>query len=252
MQKHAEFLREWFNRSESTGSDAIETWQPPIRKVRTVEGKERSDRFTEIEDRFADYEVYDRNYEKVGKVDDLFVNENDKPEYIGVKMGFLGTKSTLIPFEIVRVNDKRRLVQVAADKDMIKDGPAFDDDQEITAELGERVYSYFGLERPITTEARRAYGAYYSSASTPEEEGAQPAPEERTAGVMTDEDELGVQRAEEELRAGTREREASAINVRKRVRTDREKMEVPKRREEVSVDRVPVEGEISAAETGDD
>ena len=69
-----------------------------------MEGKPRSEHFTEIEDRFAGYEVYDRNYEKVGKVDDLFVDENDQPEYIGVKMGFLGTKSTLVPFDIVRVN----------------------------------------------------------------------------------------------------------------------------------------------------
>ena len=216
-----------------------------------MEGEPRSDHFIEIEDRFAGYEVYDRDYEKVGKVDDLFVDENDQPEYIGVKMGFLGTKSTLVPFDIVRVNDQRQLVQVGADKDTVKDGPAFDDDQEITPEFEERVYTYFGLERPTTAEARRAYGAYYSSAST-SEGGVEPAPGERTAGVMSDKDELRVQRIEEELRAGTREREAGAINVRKRIRTDRETMEVPTRREEVSVDRVPVEGETSGAEIGDD
>ena len=56
------------------------------------------------------------------------------------------------------------------------------------------------------------------------------------------EDELRVQRSEEELRAGTREREAGSVKVRKRVRTDRERMEVPTRREEVSVERVPVSG----------
>jgi PRC-barrel domain len=37
---------------------------------------------------FADYSVYDTYYEKIGKVDDLFVDENDQPRYIGVKMGF--------------------------------------------------------------------------------------------------------------------------------------------------------------------
>ena len=214
-----------------------------------MEGELRSDHFTKVEDRFAGYEVYDRNYEKVGKVDDLFVDESDNPEYIGVKMGFLGTRSTLIPFEIVRVNDKRQLVQVGADKDTIKDAPNFDDDQEITPELEERVYTYFGLERPTTTEARRAYGAYYSSSAPTLEEGVEPAPGERT-GVMTDKDELRVQRTEEELRAGTREREAGAVRVRKRVRTDRERMEVPKRRQEVSVERVPVEGETSGTDSG--
>ena len=41
---------------------------------------------------FADYSVYDTYHEKIGKVDDLFVDGNDQPRYIGVKMGFLGTR----------------------------------------------------------------------------------------------------------------------------------------------------------------
>jgi uncharacterized protein (TIGR02271 family) len=69
---------------------------------------------------------------------------------------------------------------------------------------------------------------------------------------LADEDELRVQRTEEELAAGTREREAGQLKVRKRVRTDREQIEVPTRHEEVSVERVPVEGEASEAEIGED
>ena len=65
----------------------------------------RSDRFTAIEDRFAGYEVYDHSGQKIGKVDDLFVDEQDNPEYVGVKMGFLGTSSTLIPMDIVTVDE---------------------------------------------------------------------------------------------------------------------------------------------------
>ena len=49
-------------------------------------------------------------------------------------------------------------------------------------------------------------------------------------------------------RAGTREREAGAVNMRKRVRTDRERLEVPTMREKVTVDRVPVEAEAAKAE----
>jgi uncharacterized protein (TIGR02271 family) len=57
-----------------------------------------------------------------------------------------------------------------------------------------------------------------------------------------DED-LRVQRSEEELRAGVREREAGQVNVKKSVRTEREVVRIPKRREEVVIERVPVEGE---------
>ena len=76
--------------------------------------EERTDRFTAMEDRFAGYEVYDPAGEKIGKVDDLFVDETDHPEYIGVKMGFLGTKSTLIPWEVVSsTDDEGRAITIA-------------------------------------------------------------------------------------------------------------------------------------------
>jgi uncharacterized protein (TIGR02271 family) len=61
------------------------------------------------------------------------------------------------------------------------------------------------------------------------------------------EEELRVRRSEEELRAGVRERETGRVNVKKSVRTEREVVRVPKRREEVSVERVPVEGEAREA-----
>jgi uncharacterized protein (TIGR02271 family) len=223
--------------------------------------EERTDRFTALEDRFEGYEVYDQNGEKIGKVDDLFVDENDQPEYIGVKMGFLGMSSTLIPWQLATEDEANRRIDVSVDKETAKNGPAFDDDREITPEYENEVYSYYGLQAPRGSEVRGAYGAYYGDEHPgvamgdtqsgefrehpPEEEGtAEPGSD------LADEDELRVQRTEEELRAGTREREAGALNVRKRVRTDREQIEVPTRREEVTVERVPVEGE--ATEIGDE
>ncbi|CAA9466942.1 MAG: hypothetical protein AVDCRST_MAG02-3217 [uncultured Rubrobacteraceae bacterium] len=112
---------------------------------------------------YKGYTVYDQHYEKVGKVDDLFVDENDQPEYIGVKMGLLGTKSTLIPIELVRVNDRRHLVEVAADEATIKHAPTFEDDKDITPEYEHGVYGYFGLESPVSGQERGTYGGYYAS-----------------------------------------------------------------------------------------
>src|SRR5215210_958533 len=304
-----------------------------------------------IGERFEGYQIYDRHYEKVGKVDDLFVDENDVPEYIGVKTSLFGGPSTLIPMDLVRVNDLRQLVEVASDKETITIAPNFGDDAEITAEFEERVYAHFGATRESPQADRGGYGAYhdenadvdvaygersrepeygavpaspveyeYPSDSANEERGyaetrpkTEPVAEPRegarvydwdigterrgtdrghsgagttdstTAGTvgsgmsmgdtetggfrehdrnqegisqpgsdLEDEDELRVQRCEEELLAGTREREAGQLKVRKRVRTDREQIEVPTRHEEVSVERVPVEGEASEAEIGED
>ena len=113
--------------------------------------------------RFEGYQIYDQHYEKVGKVDDIFVDANDEPEYIGVKTGFLGMKSTLIPIELVRVNDRRKLLEVAADEETIKHAPTFDDDGDITPEYEDRVHGYFGLERPAHMQSSGGYGGYYDS-----------------------------------------------------------------------------------------
>jgi uncharacterized protein (TIGR02271 family) len=75
---------------------------------------------------------------------------------------------------------------------------------------------------------------------------------ERTERITEHDNELRVQRTEEELAAGTREREAGEVRVQKNVRTERESVAVPTRHEEVSVERVPLEGEASEAEIGDD
>jgi uncharacterized protein (TIGR02271 family) len=58
---------------------------------------------------------------------------------------------------------------------------------------------------------------------------------------------LSVQRSEEEVYAGVHEREAGRVGARKSVRTEHEVVRVPRRREEVSVERVPVEGEAREA-----
>src|SRR5215203_6211598 len=121
----------------------------------------RTDRFTALEDQYAGYTVYDRQGEKIGKVDDLFVDENDQPEYIGVKMGFLGTRSTLIPMEIAKVDQGNRRIEVSVDKAQTKEGPAFDDDEEITPEYEERVYSHYRLQRAHTDGERGGYGQYH-------------------------------------------------------------------------------------------
>jgi hypothetical protein len=104
-----------------------------------LERDARTDKFTqEVAHRFADYTVYDQSYEKIGNVDDLFVDENDSPEYIGVKMGFLETRTTLIPLRMARVNDVRQVIEVAAEKETLKNGPTFDEDREITPQFEKR------------------------------------------------------------------------------------------------------------------
>jgi uncharacterized protein (TIGR02271 family) len=220
--------------------------------------------------------VVDEGGSKIGKVDDLFLDESDQPEYFGVKMGFLGTSSTLIPADIATINNEQGFIEISQPKSTVQDGPAFDDDREITPDYENEVRSYYGLG-PI--ESSGSYGDYegeetngHSGAGTTDsttagtvgsgmsmgdtETGEFREHDRNQEGLSQPgsdlEDELRMQRSEEELRAGTREREAGSVKVRKRVRTDREQIEVPTRREEVSVERVPVSGEATEAQIGAD
>ncbi|MCA1729789.1 MAG: PRC-barrel domain-containing protein [Actinobacteria bacterium] len=220
--------------------------------------EERGDQLMGSDYDFAGYTVYDMHYEKIGEVGDLFVDESDRLKYMSLKMGFLGTKTALIPLDLVRVNDKRRLVEVATDKAMVEKGPTFGDDREITPEFEWRILSYYGVGTSQPSTQGEAYGAYYSDAAVDERvdlwpgeragDRKQHSDEEhpgRVRGGVTresgsdeldDENELRVQRVEEELRAGTREREAGRVNVRKRAKID-----IPVSEEDVRKEKIDAE-----------
>src|SRR5919112_645154 len=184
-----------------------------------TEYEERTDRFTAVEDRFAGYTVYDPAGEKIGKVDDLFLDETESPEYIGVKMGFLGTRSTLIPWDVVSsTDDEGRTITVAIDKDAAKNGPTFDDDMEINSDFEREVHSYYGLE--YATEERGSYGDYNGE----------------TAEAQIGDDEVVVPVTEEEVVVGKRPVVKEEVRIRKDVVEDTEVVEEDVRREEIEVE----------------
>ncbi len=58
-----------------------------------MEHENSDDRFAALEERFSGYEVRDNADGKVGKVDEVFVDENGRPEYVGVKTSPSGVGS---------------------------------------------------------------------------------------------------------------------------------------------------------------
>lgn len=106
----------------------------------------RVDPFAELKEVGDEYTVYDSHYEKLGKVDDLLMDEEDRVLYVGVKIGFFGTNSTLVPTEIIRVNDRRRLIEVSEPAETIRHAPHFGRSEELSPELENHVRTYYGLE----------------------------------------------------------------------------------------------------------
>ncbi|MBA2714886.1 MAG: DUF2382 domain-containing protein [Rubrobacteraceae bacterium] len=191
------------------------------------------------EERYADYGIFDRDGERIGPLHDLFVDEHDEPEYIGVGTGLPANRSVLIPAEVVVFDDELRRIVVSRPRSVVETGPSLGYDEEVTREFERRVRLHYALEITDHTEFEAGRGSHLASVPEPPEPGSvDPAP----AVAGREEDEVRVRRSEEELRVETRQHEAGTMRVRKRVRTDRERIEVPKKRVEVTVERVPVEG----------
>ena len=115
------------------------------------------DPFAALKKGSEEYHVYDKHYERIGRVDDVFIDERDAVSYVGVKMGFFGTNSTLVPVELVRVNDVRRLIEVDEDAETIKHAPHFGHDETVSPELEDRVRTYFGLEPLLPPRPAETY-----------------------------------------------------------------------------------------------
>jgi uncharacterized protein (TIGR02271 family) len=188
------------------------------------------------EERYADYGIYDQNGERIGPLSDLFVDERDEPEYVGVGPGLPENRSVLVPAEAITVDDRLRRMVVSHPRSVVETAPSLGYAEEVTPEFERRVRVHYGLE----TEERADYGDYYPGQTGPAEIMAVPDLPER------EEEDVRVRRSEEELRVETREREAGEMRVRKRVRTEKKRLTVPKKRVEVTVERVPVEGEEAA------
>lgn len=97
------------------------------------------------------YELRDRDGEKIGKVDEVFVDDSDRPEYLGVKTGLLGGKLNLIPADLANADDERRVIQLSESKDRVKDAPSLGSNEEISAEREREVRDYFDLGSGATS-----------------------------------------------------------------------------------------------------
>ncbi len=125
------------------------------------------DRLGEIEEKYEGYKVYDRDGEELGTVGGIFVDDTGLEEYIGVKMGFFELRSTLIPIEVVSINERERTVEVAGSRERIEDAPTHDDDEEITPGFESLTRRYFGLETTKPPTGRGSHGQHTGSTDEP-------------------------------------------------------------------------------------
>ncbi|MGW0065802.1 DUF2382 domain-containing protein [Streptosporangium sandarakinum] len=223
--------------------------------------------------------VYDNNGEKVGKVEHVYVDDaTGRPAWLCVRTGLFGMNETFVPVQTANVVGDH--IEVALDKDRIKDAPNIDVESggHMSAEEERELYRYYDIdwegswqEANRTGETGEAGWAHTGGLRERERMG-------RTAGLDgghgihtggTDHDGIGrtgglrehgrtdqygvghtgrtghtgddaMTRSEERLDVGTESHEAGRARLRKYVVTDQEQVTVPVTREEVRVEREPI------------
>lgn len=215
--------------------------------------RDREDRGGNPAEQYRGYEVRDRDGDKIGKVEDLFVDSDDRPEYVGVKTGLLGSKTTLIPMGLVRADEEQQVMEVDESKDRVKDAPSFGQDEEITSEREDEIYGHFGLSREegssqeSAEEARSGSREQGASPGYREETGSQGAPETAAGSAGDRREPWSDTGGEDEQEAGARvrrrpedrgEEEAGAASEAYRDTGDRETVRVPVKRERARAERV--------------
>jgi hypothetical protein len=60
--------------------------------------------------RGAGYAVFDPLGQRIGSAEEVFVNWNEEPEYVKVRIGLFGRKAVLIPVQFAEVDDEKRIL----------------------------------------------------------------------------------------------------------------------------------------------
>jgi len=176
--------------------------------------------------------AYDRNGDKVGSIESIYYDDDTgRPEWVAIRTGLLGHKMSFVP--IAGSGNQGDDLQLAYDKDTIKDAPNCEADGHLSEEEERRLFQHYQYDWDTTGtsgygDATRADTGFEWDDRDRTDENA------RTGG------EDAMTRSEEELRVGTERQATGRARLRKYVVTEHEQVTVPVTREEVRVEREPI------------
>jgi uncharacterized protein (TIGR02271 family) len=178
-------------------------------------------------------DVLDRDGEKIGKLEEIYLDEQSgRPEWALVKTGLFGGRSTFVPITDAQQGEDG--LRVPYEKDQVKDAPNVDADQRLTPEEEAELYRFYGRD--------------YGEQPNGQADTAAGGPGHDTSGPNTD---SAMTRSEEELAVGKTQREAGRARLRKYVVTEEVQQTVPVQREEVRLEREPItDANVDAATDG--
>ena len=213
-------------------------------------------------DRVIGNDVVDSDGDTIGTATEVFLDDQSgTPEWVTVKTGLFGTKSTFVPLREAQLTDGG--VRVPVSKAAVKDAPKVDADQHLSPQEEQELYRHYGVGEQMATTGGRTDGlddrgtrtdggtarlgddlddrgqhATRSTEDGPGTTGTTTGTVGRdTSGPTTDD---AMTRSEERLQVGTESAEVGRARLRKYVVTENVTRTVPVSHEEVRVEREPI------------
>jgi stress response protein YsnF len=217
--------------------------------------------------------VVDRDGDKIGKLEELYLDESDRPAWGAVATGLFGRRQSFVPLADLRPAGDD--LQVPYEKDRVKDAPNVEPDEQLSDDEEDRLHRHYGIgDAPLGDEGARDERVGderagderagderaadqrggeeqarddrpVETATAREDEGA--AREERPEGRDSGEGGEMI-RSEEEVDVSTRRRVSGKARLKKYVVTEHVQKVVPVQREEVRVELEPADGEAADGE----
>lgn len=207
----------------------------------------------------ANATAYDKSGDKLGSVKQVYINDSTgQPDFVEVGHGLFGMSSSLVPLRGHQLTGEE--LRLAFTKDRIQDAPNIDDDAHLSDEDQAVIYRHYGLEGTQNVETYdagdhdrdRPAGRDVAGAGAGAAGLAGGAAYDRTddrigghtgAGVDTTTDADSMTLSEERVNVDKENVQAGEVRLRKHVVHDTQTVEVPVEREELRIERTPVDGD---------
>src|SRR5215218_5750290 len=89
--------------------------------------------------------IVDRDGDKIGKLDELYLDESDRPAWGAVTTGLFGRRQSFVPLGDLRPAGDD--LQVPYEKDRVKDAPNVDPDEQLSGEEEDVLHRHYGIAR---------------------------------------------------------------------------------------------------------
>lgn len=186
--------------------------------------------------------VYDRDGDKIGSLGQIYLDDTTgEPTWATVNTGLFGISESFVPLQgaVAKGED----LHVEYTKDKVKDAPNIDEERHLEPEDEDRLYEYYGIE--TTGHAGVADQPVADQPITD-----RPATDRPVADQQGDD--ASMVRSEERLRVGTESHETGRVRLRKYTVTENVTKTIPVEREEVRVERVPVDEDATTGRIDDE